>query len=305
VAGRSEDSHRRGASDLAAVEAIDRRLAALYGEVDWRHAQGIVHVLALGGPNRSVIAIGPRAPRSATDRFVLGAARARADAILTTGAILRAEPDLVIRAGSSIQEDRTLLEWRRVRLGRAPNPQRRIVLSGSGAFAPDHPALAGASGFVWTSARGRERLGDRVQALDVLVAEGEASGIRGALAHALSLPGVETILVEAGPTASAALYDLDSASSVKVAAGGPAKVSPQLDELLLSHSESELHPAAVGPDFVDAEGVDRVLGPAISTVRVNEPSGSWRFMRHRRQEGRAPGQGAGNRCWQGVWQTGA
>ena len=77
------------------VGEVDRRVAALYGEVDWRGARGVLQVAAVADRAWVAIAIGPAAPSSATDRFVLGFARARSDAIVTTGAILRAEPDLV------------------------------------------------------------------------------------------------------------------------------------------------------------------------------------------------------------------
>ena len=61
-------------------DEIDQRLRSLYGEVDWGGATGVVQVAAIGGRDRRMIVPGEQAPVSGTDRFVLAAARARADA---------------------------------------------------------------------------------------------------------------------------------------------------------------------------------------------------------------------------------
>ena len=66
--------------------SVAERVARLYSsDVDWRSASGRVHVAAIHHASGCALAIGPSAPRSASDRFVLGFARARADVIVTTG----------------------------------------------------------------------------------------------------------------------------------------------------------------------------------------------------------------------------
>jgi hypothetical protein len=274
--------------------------------VDWSRQEGLLQVVAIAASSRMVIALGPAAPASETDRFVLGVARARADLVLTSGAILRAEPGLLHRFSDDPQQDRALQRWRRERLGR-DRPPGVGVLSLSGQIPADHPALRFASaGFVWTSRVGRARLGRRVGALEVIDASergavgagagvgpavepgarasaGAASrrpeGLGGAIAHALS-SGAGTVLVEAGPTLARVLYP--GPRRADAAEDAPAEPPAMLDELLLSCFGGTLDPAAVGPAFVSEAAVRACFPHPPSERRVEEPSGSWRFLRYRR-----------------------
>ena len=203
---------------------------------------------------------------------MLGIARARADAIVTTGSILRAEPELVHAYHEDPDLDAGLAEWRRRTLGRS-QPPRLVVLSASGRFPDDHPALGAArAGFVWTTEAGRALLPTRLGPLSVRVPTGAASA-SAAIASLLEEPGVESVLIEAGPSTAAALYP---APSTPAAAGGP-----WIDELLLSRFEGSLAPAAEGPAFVPEETIRARLGSPVSSVRIEEPSGPWRFERYR------------------------
>jgi len=247
---------------------VDRRLRALYGEVDWAAATGVVQVAAIGGPDRRMIVPGEHAPASETDRFVLAAARARADAILTSGANLRAEPGLRFELKDSGPGSRALLEWRSARLART-DPPILVVLSASGEIPVEHPALRGASaGFVWTTAAGAARLGARVGALEVVLGDPDLDGVVGAIRAARADPGIETLLVEAGPRASAPLYRRGVAGE-------------RCDELLLSRFEGELAPAATGPPFVSDSEIEACFALAPSEARIVDSSGGWRFYRHR------------------------
>ena len=265
------------------VDAIDAQARALYGPIDWPSEGGVLQVAAIAAAGRRIIALGPEAPKSAMDRFVLGLARARADAIVTTGAILRAEPSLVHRYGETEEDERAFAAWRRTRLGREERPSL-IVLSGSGDFSRDHPAIEAASGgFVWTRAETADQLRERIGVLGIECpepgAEEEGLGILGAIARARRNSRIQTILVEAGPTAADAIYPL--------VAGGDASRLPtataagRIDELLLSIFEGELAPAAVGPPFVAERRVIERLGVARSSFRLEESSGPWCFTRHR------------------------
>ena len=72
------------------TSGLDARLCALFGDdVDWRAATGLLHVLAIGASPRLPIAVGPGAPESATDRFVLGFARARAGLVAQYALVTR------------------------------------------------------------------------------------------------------------------------------------------------------------------------------------------------------------------------
>ena len=138
------------------VGQVEERIARLYGDdVDWCTATGRLHVAAIHAASERVLAIGPAAPPSETDRFVLGLARARADVIVTTGSILRAEPELVHRFAETPQADAAFAAWRRSVLGRA-DPPRLLVLSASGDLPKAHPAFAASTGasFVAPSSAG-------------------------------------------------------------------------------------------------------------------------------------------------------
>lgn len=294
------------------LETIERRVEGLYGPVDWSRQAGLLQVAAIAVSPRVVIALGPTAPASETDRFVLGVARARADLVLTSGAILRAEPGLVHRFFDDPEQDRALQRWRRERLGR-DRPPGLGILSRSGQIPADHPALRFAkAGFVWTSRSGRARLGGRVGALEVIDAIGERSAgpgpgagagsgawagdrvgdqassgaasrwaedLGGAIAHARS-SGVGTVLIEAGPTLTRALYP--GPRRADATEDGSAEPPAMLDELLLSCFEGALDPSAVGPAFVSESAVRSCFPDPPSERRVEEPSGSWRFRRYRR-----------------------
>ncbi len=247
---------------------IDQRLRVLYGEVDWAAATGVVQVAAIAGPDRRLIVPGEQAPASQTDRFALAAARARADAILTSGANLRAEPELHFELAENDLENHAFLEWRNARLART-NAPILIVLSASGEIPVEHPALCGASaGFVWTTAAGASRLGARVGALEVVLGDPDLDGVVGAIRAARSDSRIETVLVEAGPKASAPLYRQGVAGE-------------RCDELLLSRFEGELAPEAIGPRFVSAAAIESCFALPPSEVRIVDSSGVWRFYRHR------------------------
>src|SRR5690606_11501377 len=131
------------ALDLATTDGVEAALGRLYG-ADVAPATGVVHVASVwqAAPDRYVpIAIGPGAPPSAHDFFVLQAARARADAIVTTGRNLRAEP--AVTHGLQDAAAPGLVAWRRERLGKQ-RPPILLVLTSARDLPVDHPALHGA-----------------------------------------------------------------------------------------------------------------------------------------------------------------
>src|SRR5262249_10097985 len=114
------------------IEDCERRIAEIYGSaLDLTAASGVLHVTAVARDSAGAlqtIALAPGAPHSATDAFVLNLAPARADAIVTTGRILRSEP----RLRHAIGEDENvacLAGWRRERLGKTSAPLS-VVLTG-------------------------------------------------------------------------------------------------------------------------------------------------------------------------------
>lgn len=261
---------------------IDERLEGLYGDIDWPSQSGILHVAAICASGRHVIIPGVHAPKSETDRFVLGFARARADAILATGAILRAEPGLRHDFAESRDESRGFAIWRHRVLGREMPPEL-ILLSATGDFPIDHPAvLAARAGFVWTTGAGAARLGPRVGNLEVRRGDPSAEGVRAAIALAREERGARTIVLEAGPAVSASLYVADAAHvAAQQTAQAPSEIG--CDELLLSNYEGRLDPRATGPVFVSEEATTRRFPAAPHRCRLEETSGDWVFERYRRR----------------------
>ncbi|MBK7949041.1 MAG: hypothetical protein IPK00_09910 [Deltaproteobacteria bacterium] len=267
-------------------------IAALFGAgIDWQRESGIVHVAAIGAHPRCALAIGPAAPASRTDRFVLGFARARADAIVTTSAILRAEPELVQRASDDPEEEAAWQRWRSGVLGRRDAPEC-VVVSQSGQVPLDHPALRGPGrATVVTTVDGRARLAFAARSVEVVVVgdpvvEGVQGG--GGMAgpeHLLSRAigwlqrrrGAGTVVLEAGPRSTVGLYGQG--------AGDPELA--RIDELLLSVFDGGSFEAVAGPALPEPEalacyfGGDPKRAPR-SRCRRTEASGPWDFERYRR-----------------------
>lgn len=274
------------------AESPELEIAALFGAgIDWQRESGIVHVAAIGAAPRRALAIGPGAPASPTDRFVLGFARARADAIVTTSAILRAEPTLVHRASDDLEEEAAWQRWRAGVLGRRDTPEC-VVVSQSGRVPLDHPALRGPGrATIVTTAGGRARLARAASPVEVVVVEdrvveggqgdGGMAGPERLLSDAIrwlqSRRGAGTVVLEAGPRSTVGLYAKE--------AGDP--VLARIDELLLSVFDGGPFEAVAGPALPDLAalacyfGGDPPRGPR-SRCRRREASGPWDFERYRR-----------------------
>jgi riboflavin biosynthesis pyrimidine reductase len=265
---------------MTETELIDE-IDALYGRVDWAAAEGLLHVAAIALTPPRAIAIGPAAPASETDRFVLGFARARADVIVTTGSILRAEPELTHAYSSDSAENAAFALWREGSLGRAESPQI-CVLSQSGRFPTDHPAIRGAhAGIVWTTPEGAHRIGEDLGSRwtvepGIAPGGGLPGSIEAMIAHLRSQMGARAISIEAGPTVSGGLYPAGSTEPE----ASVCRPTCWVDELLLSRYCGELAREAVGPAFVAPERIARRFGTARSRTPREESSGSWLFERY-------------------------
>jgi riboflavin biosynthesis pyrimidine reductase len=219
----------------------------------WRDASGAAHVLR----------IGPAAPKSRHDAFLLSLARARAEAIVTTGRILREEPALTHGLRGPPELRAALAAWRRERLV-LDSPPWLLVLSSGRELDPAHAAFRGPTRpLLFVPAEAASEVRERFAATDVRVASVPEPSARLALDHLRRL-GAKRITSEAGPTTARELYT----------------VPPRVDELWLATYAGEAPPAAVvGPRFVDEARLAAVL-PEASTPSVrDEPSGAWRFAR--------------------------
>jgi len=231
---------------------------------------GVIHVTAVGRTNDgslATIAIGPAAPRSATDWFLLNAARARADAIVTTGRILRAEPDAHHGPDAAGLDAPALAAWRR-RLGKR-EPPLSVVLTSGAALDFAHPFFrAGGPVLVVTGAAAGARLASAAERAGVAVAERENPGLRDTLRLLRDERGAQTIVVEAGPHTATPLYESPLA----------------VDELMLSiYEEGPLSAELRAGSFLDEAAIERLF-PARSAPRsAREASGLWSYRRYRRR----------------------
>jgi riboflavin biosynthesis pyrimidine reductase len=242
--------------------AVAAAVRQLYGPVDLRTSTGVIHVVAAfeHDDDLRVLAIGPSAPQSETDFFVLNLTRARADAIIVTGKVLRDEPELRydLQGASAVG----LSQYRERILGKT-QPPRLIVLTSGRGLDPTHPALhSWARPVIFTS---------EAATLPAAVTEHESievvrhpePSLRGAIEWARS-GGDHTIAIEAGPNTARSLYDGDR---------------DLLDELLLSTFEGSTATEARGDILVGRTQLERQLVRPHHEMTVEEPSGPWRFER--------------------------
>lgn len=206
---------------------------------------GVVHVTAAWRPpsgGLQVLKIGETTPAIETDRFVLDLSRARADAIVTTGQILRDEPDL------SYELPPGHASWRRLMLGKQ-RPPKLLVLTSGRDLPASHPLLNGE----WevTLYPGPEAMGP-------------SRGLRAAVDRLRADPSLATISIEAGPSSSADLYEPPLA----------------VEELMLSLYEGPDPAATVqGHPLPSLEELESLLPIRSSAFPVSEPSGPWSFRR--------------------------
>jgi riboflavin biosynthesis pyrimidine reductase len=251
----------------ASVAGTAAAIRALYGD-DLVDAGGVLHVAAVwAGPGGRLfnMRIGERTPASRTDAFALAVARARAEAILTTGRILREEPGLRFDAHA----DAGLRAWRRTRLG-LDAPPIVVVLTREASFDMRHPALVGQTTWIVTghavAAAGARRTGAADRPRLAWVGR-DAPGLLDALSL-LRERGLSRVLVEAGPSTSGALYET------------PGRV----DELLLSICRAPLLPEGVrGASFPSAEALRAAGLVEVARAERTEESGPWVFTRWRRR----------------------
>jgi len=246
----------------ADVAALGRELL---GE-DPARAGRVLHVASVwrdvGGAAR-VLRIGPEAPKSRHDGFLLSLARARAEAIVSTGRILREEPALTHGLRGPPEQRAALAAWRRERLVLAHDPFL-LVLSSGQQLDPMHPAFHGpVRPLVFVPSAAAAGLRERFAATDVRVVSVPRPSPRLALDHLRRL-GARRITIEAGPSTARELYD------------DPARV----DELwLATYAGKGPPPAAIGEPFVPDARLAAVLPEASAPSQRDEPSGPWRFER--------------------------
>lgn len=189
-------SECRNAAD---VDALAR---TMFGSV--LPFRGVSHVTATWekpGDGLWVMAIGDDTPKSEHDFFMLNLARARADAILVTGKVLRDEPSLRYELQGPGQLPDALAEWRSTYAGRSQPPMLIVLTSGRG-LDPSHPALSGnwARPVLYTSNDAA------IREIDARVVRSASPDARSAIRWAQS-EGAAIVSLEAGPSTVLPLYD--------------------------------------------------------------------------------------------------
>ncbi|HEX5661179.1 MAG TPA: dihydrofolate reductase family protein [Polyangiales bacterium] len=234
------------------VPEVASWLRSLYGTTSFA-TRGVLHVTSIA-PSQHVIAIGPGAPKSEGDFFVLNLARARADAVLTTGSIVRLEGayHLALQGPHAPALER----YRSDVLGK-PRPPLCAIMTRDGRLPRLHPLWNdGTEKVVLTTPEHAEALERELDVSATVLAVAELDARRAV--EVLRARGAELISIEAGPGANAALYE------------PPALV----DELSLSIYEGP--PVQLGAALT-ARLLDGMT-LASETVREEE-SGRWRYQR--------------------------
>ncbi|MEM9491879.1 MAG: hypothetical protein AAGC55_22225, partial [Myxococcota bacterium] len=174
------------ASAAGVRAALDRMFGRGFAQRAAERPDGVVHVTAVWARDHLTLRINAETPRSEWDWFALNAARARADAIITTGKILREEPEVSHAIQGPGRAAEGLTEWRRQVLGKTEPPYLLVLTSGRGLpergrLADWHPALRGATRpILYTGSAAAHTLvstaGPRIR-----VVAAEQPGVRGAI----------------------------------------------------------------------------------------------------------------------------
>ena len=184
------------------VEGISETSLAMFGDRLEETRPAVLHTTAVWRRPREyvTILIDETAPKSPYDRFVLHLSRARADAVVTSGKNLRAEPTL------DHEVPEAFVRWRRERLKKTAPPVHVVLTSGQD-LDPDHPIFSTAGEhLVYTSTRRERALGRALGERPIELLASAQPSLKDLLRR-LRDRGLGTVLVETGPSTSRGLYE--------------------------------------------------------------------------------------------------
>lgn len=170
---------------------------------------GLLQTVAVYRPRPGafrVLRLTPETPKSDHDQFSLMVARARADAILTSGRNLRLEPlgTHTLQGPGTLPS--ALAAWRRERLGKTSPPHLLVLTRGE--LDLDHPALKiPARVFIFTGEEAAYTLESRAADRGIEVVGFADPSPSAAVDFLRRELGAATISVEAGPSVARELYD--------------------------------------------------------------------------------------------------
>jgi len=252
--------------ELTDATSVDHAAAALFGgpfEERPRVSQSFAVWEPSEGAPLATILINEHSPESSLDFLSLHIARARADAIVITGKILREEPKLTFDLRADSRWGDALVAWRKERWG-IPDPPWLLILTRRGDIDFDHPVFHGwPRPLIFTSDRTATR---KLAAAPCPVVSDEAPDIRRAVRHLEVARDCKCISIEAGPSTAFDLYE-----------------SPMMvDELLLSViSAPPLDPRARGESLQTLSGMRRRFSDETSASHDDDRQ-RWSFHRLRR-----------------------
>jgi len=168
---------------------------------------GVVQPAAVwrSGERLRSLVIEEETPKSDLDAFSLNLTRAWADAIVTTGQILRQEPELTHDLGGPQGVPQALARWRHNRLGKRLPPTSLVLTRGKD-LDLNHPFFEATDRvLIFTTERGHDRLASAAAEKGIEVVARQEPGIRAAI-RLLKRRGAKVISVEAGPSSSRELY---------------------------------------------------------------------------------------------------
>ena len=257
------------AAELISVEAVTRLARRMYGGMPRRG--GVIHPTAVWLPSAEpgeedrryrVLKIQADTPKCHHDAFALSLCRARADAILTTGKNLRAEPTLTHGPLGSAMTAKALAAWRSRRAKEAV-PVGLVLTSGRG-LDLDHPVFqAPGQSVIFTGDEGAAHLKEAAKQRGIRVVSDPFPDVRRAIAW-LQRQGHGTISIEAGPSTSVELY----------------KPPVMVEEVLLSVYRGPLAESLRGGEFLSPERLKKHFRHASADYPVATADGEWCFYRY-------------------------
>ena len=199
-------------------------------------------------------------PKSDLDFLALHIARARADAIVITGQILRDEPTLNYDLRADPRWGEALVLWRERHWG-LWQPPWLLVLTESGNIDFDHPVFHGwGRPLIFTNDRTAER---KLAEAPVPVVADANPNIRRAILHLQQSRDCECISIEAGPSTAVQLHERPMA----------------VDELLLSvYLGSSLDVRAQGSPLIELTRLRKRFRTETSCTHRSQ-HGHWSFHR--------------------------
>ncbi len=193
--------------ELSDAASVDRAARILFGSA-LESRPVVSHSGAVWNDPESqkltTLRINEHAPKSDLDFLSLHIARARADAIVITGKILRDEPSLRYDLRADARWGEALVEWRERTWGLWESPWL-LILTASGQLDFSHPALHGwPRPVIFTSDRTAAR---KLADSPFPVVADAKPDIRKAIHHLQVARDCQCISIEAGPSTAVSLYE--------------------------------------------------------------------------------------------------